>query len=409
MGSPADPFHYFVTPAILADVTKPLQIAISAGELSGDEYAGDLARALKRLRPELEIFGMGGRNLRAAGGEILVDCEAHGSIMGFTEVLRGLGRVYKSFKIMRACLAQRKPNLLIVIDYAEFNLRLAQCAKRMGIKVLYFIPPQVWAWRSSRIETMKRSLDAAVVLFPFEREYLEERGFKNAYFFGHPLVERIHSCSDRANERAKVCQELGLEPTAPLFLFLPGSRKNEVQKHLAIMVDGFRLLTRTFPNASAIIVAADSVAPELFSNLNDPNIHVVAGNAIRYMQICDAGVLKSGTSNLQAALCGLPFVMLYRTSLLTEAIVRTVTSRREFSIVNILRPGTVRELCQRQANAANISDELVRLLTDNTYNQAIKRNFETLVESLVPVSRKEAGFKVSASVAELAVEIAGAS
>ena len=393
-------------PAILAGVSAELQIAISAGELSGDEYAGDLANALKRIRPDVSIFGMGGRNLRAAGAEILVDCEHSGSIMGFSEVIRGLGRVFDSFKIIRAALAQRKPALLIVIDYAEFNLRLAKAAKQLGIRVLYFIPPQVWAWRSSRVDTMKRVLDAAVVLFPFERDFLKQRGFENAYFFGHPLVERIPSSEDRSSERAKVCAQLEIDPQAPIILILPGSRRSEVQNNLAIMLHGFARLLASSPNANAIVVAADSVAPEFFAQIGSPNIHLVRGGATRYMRIADAAVLKSGTSNLQAALCGLPFVMFYRTSLITEAIVRVVTPRREFSIVNILRPGSVRELCQRDAKAENIAQELSRLLADQSYSALIKRNFEMISKSLMPQPTHAEQIKVSESVAKLAIEIA---
>ena len=385
---------------------KPLQIAISAGELSGDEYAGDLARALRLARPDIEIFGMGGRNLRAAGGEIIVDCEAHGSIMGFTEVLRGLGRVFSSFKLLRTTLQQRRPDLLIVIDYAEFNLRLAQVAKESGIKVLYFIPPQVWAWRSSRVATMQRALKAAVVLFPFELEFLKQHGFENAHFFGHPLIERIESYSDRAIQRAAVCKELGIDPQAPLVLILPGSRRSEVRKHLSIMIEGFKRLVRSIPNVNAIVVAAESVSSELFTEVSAPNIHLVHGNAVRYMQICDAGVLKSGTSNLQAALCGLPFVMMYKTSLLTEAIVRCVTPRREFSIVNILRPATIRELYQREATALNLCGELKQLLTNQDYRAQIKQGFDTIVQSLLPPGRLDDKRKVSEVVAELCLEIA---
>lgn len=384
-----------------------IQIAISAGEPSGDEYAAALARALLELEPSASIFGMGGRNLRAAGADIVVDCEKTGAVMGFSEVVWSLKKVLDSFNALRAELAKRKPNILVVIDYAEFNMRLAAAAKQLGIKVVYFITPQVWAWRSSRISKMRKYLDAAVVLFPFEKEFLNLHSFKNAYFFGHPLTQSIITF-DPKTERAKVCNEFNIQSENNIVLILPGSRRAEIKKNLAIMLQGFQRYREQDLTAHAIVVAASSLPSELFAGTSSNYIHLVHGDATRYMQVADAAVLKSGTSNLQAALCALPFVMFYRTSLITEMIVRLVTKRREFSIVNILRSNTVRELCQTEANAENIANELHRLISDKSHRDTMKRNFKLIAESLRTQESESDSSNISKSVAKLVLETAAA-
>lgn len=366
-----------------------MKVLISAGELSGDEHGAPLVAALRRLSPQLEIKGMGGRNLARAGIELLVDAERAGSVMGFSELLGKISSVWQAFGTMRRALAEWKPDALVIINYSDFNLALAKRAKKLSIPVLFYIPPQVWAWRSGRVETMKKVVDKLALIFPFEKKFYQDRGVTSAVYVGHPLTESMAARKlSKAERDAFVVEELKLDPARPIALFFPGSRRKEIAVHLLPMVRGFAQLRVKRPEVQGVIgLASENYRDYIYTLLRDANIDsagisIVQTDSLKLLQTADAGIIKSGTSNLQAAYCGLPFSMLYVASAFSAFLVRRFVSLKSFSIVNILRPGTITELLQDRANPDNVAAELERLLFDQGERDKMSRAFYEIRESL---------------------------
>lgn len=324
---------------------------------------------------------MGGRNLRAVGVETIVDSETSASVMGFTELFGSFSRILAALKKLKNCLSTWKPEVLILLDFPDFNLRLAKHASKLDIKVLYFISPQVWAWRSGRVEFFKKYLNHIAVIFPFEKDFLQSRGYNNATFVGHPFLDHLKSKKYKAP--SEIRQELGLSDK-PLLAVFPGSRKPEIEKHLDLMVKGLEKFHKDYPDVQFILNVAPSLEigfiKERLPNLN--NLTVVKRDPLEIMQIADAALLKSGTSNLQAAVLGLPFCMFYVASPVSAFIVRKFVKISQYSIVNILKSGTVKEILQENATPDEIYNELKRLLFDREYRQDLKAKFEEISRSL---------------------------
>jgi lipid-A-disaccharide synthase len=363
-----------------------MKIAISAGEVSGDEHAARVVRELARLYSDsLEFQGMGGRHLREAGVITVVDSETDASVMGFAEVLSSAGTVLRALKSMKALLRSWRPDLLIVVDYQDFHFRLVRTAKSLGIPVLFFISPSVWAWRTGRIKLVERYVDRMAVIFPFERSFYERYGCKKAVYVGHPYSEEPGRFSRSESLRTELLTKLSLSTEKPTALLMPGSRNKEIQMHLQPMVEAFELVRKTHPELQGILSAAPGVdAVELRKRVESAEGLVVTDeNAITLMRVADAGIVKSGTSNLQAAYCGLPFTMVYIASTSTKTIVRLlqrlgVVKTNVFSIVNIIRENSVKEFIQEEANAAALSIELVRLLFEKNSREDVKANLHDI-------------------------------
>lgn len=357
------------------------KIIVSAGELSGDEHAAKVVTALRALDPTIEYRGMGGRNLRAAGVLTDVDAETAASVMGFGELFGSLGRVLGALRTMRRLIRSHRPDLLITVDFAEFNMHLAAAAHAAGIPVLNYISPQVWAWRRYRVKAIARSIDQAAVIFPFERDFFAANGYQNAVYVGHPFADEWR---ETPPDRAAILNEIGLNPAHPTVVVLPGSRRAEVERHLATMRAALELVRREHPTVQAVIAVAPTIDRAAISAaVGDlPWLRVTQGNAIDMMRIGDAGLLKSGTSNLQGAFCGLPFAMFYRTSPLSAFIVKRWVDLTEYSIVNVLRPGTVPELVQDGATPEATAHTLKLLLFDEIYRSNIKAGLADVCAAL---------------------------
>jgi len=366
-------------------MTASIRIAISAGELSGDEHGAALVRALRKRAPEIQVRGMGGRNLRGAQVETVVDSEKSGAVMGFSDVARSILKIYSALREMKKLLAHWQPQLLIVVDYPDFNLRLAAYAKLLGIRVLYFIPPKVWAWRAGRVEMIKKSVDCAAVIFPHECSFFRDHGFDRAFYVGHPFADTLDSSSAAGRAvRERVRQKYGIDEDRAVVALLPGSRKGELERHLSVMLDGFRLLKKKIPDLSGILPVAATLRSEFIAREIRPEDEIVLceGQSLDVLRACDAGLLKSGTSNLQAAFIGLPFVMFFITPPIAAIFLRRVLSIKEFSPVNVVRPGTVTELLQEGATPELIAEELGSILLDGEHREALKQNLSLAVKRL---------------------------
>ena len=330
-----------------------LRVLLVAGEPSGDLHGAALVAQLRARRPDLEVVGIGGPRLRAAGMQVLVDTE-HVATMGFTETFGTLGRLVRAYRTLVRTLDTARPDLVVLIDYPEFNLRLARQAKRRRIPVFYFVAPQVWAWRKGRIRSIGERVDKLAAVFPFEPDVYNRDGRVLAEFVGHPLLDVVRPTRDRAETRARY----GLDPDRPLLALLPGSRKNEVGFLFRAMCEA---AARLAPEGwQAIAALAESLGPgDLEGALGGGAIPVPVAHNDTYNVVAaaDAAIVASGTATLETALLGCPMVIVYRLAPLTYWIARRLVDVPWIGMPNlILRRGVFPELIQDAVTPAAMVD-----------------------------------------------------
>lgn len=353
-------------------------IMVSAGEASGDLHGATMCRALRALDPGLRLIGMGGPRMAAAGVEILVDPTAHAA-MGTSEAIGRVPRLYRAYKLLVRRLREARPMAMVLIDFPEFNLRLAKQARRAGVPVVYFIPPQLWAWRRGRIRRMARRVTRVLAAFPFEKSLYEEAGVQ-VEFVGHPLLDVVPSDLDRAKAR----ERLGLGERQPLVGLLPGSRRQEVDRLLPPMLDAAARLSRANRRRCFVLGLAASVDRGLVtvhlrraSEAGGPPVEVVEGLTHEVMAAADALLIASGTATLEAALLGAPMVVCYRVSRLSEVIVRLLKRSAWISLPNIVAGrGAVPEILQDKVTGARLANEAERLLGDSVAATAQRAAFK---------------------------------
>ncbi|HBG04996.1 MAG TPA: lipid-A-disaccharide synthase [Geobacter sp.] len=346
---------------------------IVAGEASGDLYGATLAAQLRELVPSARFFGMGGDCMRKAGVETLVDANEM-AVMGLVEVLGHLPVIVKNFNILKRRLLAAPPALLILIDYPDFNLRLAKIAKRAGIKVLYFISPQVWAWRSGRVHGIGRVIDRMAVLFPFEVPFYENAGIPVS-FVGHPLLDMVRPTMGKE----EALRSFGLDPSRSTLGLFPGSRKSEIAKLLPDILEAAKLLKRHRPDLQLLLPLASSLRPEdiaLQVEESGLEISIVSGRNHDVMVACDAAISVSGTVTMELALVGVPMVIIYRVSPLSYQIGKRVIKVPHIGICNIVAGKAVaRELIQHEVTGPAIAQEVEALLGDAKYAQWMRDEF----------------------------------
>jgi lipid-A-disaccharide synthase len=346
------------------------RIMIIAGEASGDLHGASLVRESLSLDPSLEFFGIGGSLMRAEGVETLVDAREM-AVVGLVEVIAHFPTIFRAFRKMEKILKQNPPDLLILIDYPDFNLRLARVAKSAGVKVLYYISPQVWAWRVGRVKKIARLVDHMAVVFPFEVPFYEKEGVPVS-FVGHPLVDSVHPTM--LPEQAR--DSFGIDPARRTVGLFPGSRKQEIRKHLPILLESALLLHERFPDLQFILPLAPSLersdlAPYLASS--GAKVVVVEGKGYDVIQVCDAIISVSGTVTLEIALLGVPLVLMYQVSPLTFLLAKRLIRVDHVGLCNIVADKrVVREMIQHQATPTLIAEEIARILDDSSYAEEIR-------------------------------------
>lgn len=333
---------------------------IVAGEASGDLHGATLARGLRALAPGARLYGMGGQGMTAEGVELLVDTTARASVGG-TEAVGGVPALYRAYRRLRATLeGPGRPDVVVVIDFPEFNLRLARAARRAGIAVVYFIPPQVWAWRPWRLRLMRRVVSLVLAVFPFEPPLYRRAGVPVA-FVGHPVVDALAGAPTREEARKR----LGLEGTAPVIGVLPGSRRHEVDRVLPTMRSAAALIAARHPEARFLVAQAPTVARatlEATGTLGPP-LTIVPSGAYAVMRAADLLLVTSGTATLEAALLGTPMVVCYRLSRLSELLFAPLVRVPWISLANLtLGRRVVPELYQRGLSAETLAREALALL-----------------------------------------------
>jgi lipid-A-disaccharide synthase len=340
-------------------MSGPLRVLLVAGEASGDLHGAALVRALRRRVPDIDVAGVGGPRLRAAGMRVLVDTE-HVATMGLVEVVGTLGRLLRTYRRLLRFLATERPRLVVLIDYPEFNLRLARRAKRRGVPVFYFVAPQVWAWRRGRVRAIVERVDKLGVVFPFEPDLYNDRRHL-AEFIGHPLLDVVRPTRPPAETRARY----GLDPERPVLALLPGSRKKEVRYLLPPMRSAAARLASE--GWQPIVALAESLAPvDLEEAVGGAlGIPVAHGDTYDVVAAADAAIVASGTATLETALLGCPMVIVYRMASLTFWIARCLVDVNWIGMPNIILqrsvfPELVQSAATPEAMAAAVRDVRAR-------------------------------------------------
>lgn len=371
------------------------KVMIVVGEASGDLHGGHLVRSLHQRSPSLEIFGVAGKRLQQEGVKVTFDV-AHLTGMGFTELAGNLKTLWKAYHGLRRTLREEKPNLLILIDFPEFNLRLARLAKRLGVPVLYYIAPQVWAWRQRRIHKIARRVDRMAVVFPFEVPLYEREGVK-VKFVGHPLLDVVRATRSR---EATLIRH-GLEPSKRTVALLPGSRRPEVGYHLPVMMEAVDRLSRQM-DVQFILVRANTVDRHDLEEIvgqRAEKVSISDGDAYNVLEACDLAWTASGTATLETALMLRPMIVVYRMSWLTYNLARLLVRVKHIGMVNIIAgERVVPELIQGDVTGENIFRESWKILSDFELR-------DQMVEKLGEVREKLGSPGAADRVAKIALEM----
>lgn len=373
------------------------KILISAGEVSGDIHASAVTAAIKKIDPNTEVFGMGGDNLRNAGGEVLFDIKDHG-VMGFVEVIKKLPDLFKLRDDFEKVMDERKPDCLITVDYPGFNMKLAKLAHDKGIPVVSYIAPSAWAWHKSRARNVAKIVDRVACIFPFEYDVYKEAGAK-VEFVGHPLVDIVKPSMPIDEAKAFAGKREG----CPLILLMPGSRLVEIEKMLPTLLEGAKLIKKQLPEVDFVMPRAGSIPVEMLEEkikASGLDVKITEGNNYDLFSVADLALATSGTVTLEAALCGLGSVIVYRTNPLTYLIAKMVVNIPHIGLPNIVAAKSVLpELIQNEFTATNLAKEAIKLLEPER-NAQMKKDLEYVKERLGKPGAVE-------RVAELVLEIAG--
>lgn len=352
-----------------------------AGEASGDLHAANLVKALRELRPEVRCYGMGAGRMRAAGVDILVD-SGRLAVVGIVEVLAHYREIKAALRKLQDIIETRRPDLLILIDYPEFNLRLAATAKKAGVKVLYYVSPQVWAWRPGRVKKIGGLVDMMAVVFAFEVPFYEKANVP-VRFVGHPLADE----ASPTMSRGEALDRFGLKSDAKIIGLFPGSRRSEIARLMPALLETARLLRDRFPAAQFVLPVAPGLDRSMIESYVDdsaPPINILENQSIYDVTlVCDAIITASGTATLQIALMGTPMVIIYKVSWLSYWIARRLVTVKHIGLANIVAgKAIVREFVQNDVQPKSISDEIERLLTDQAYAENMRRELGGIVKTL---------------------------
>ncbi|MFK7860172.1 MAG: lipid-A-disaccharide synthase [Granulosicoccus sp.] len=376
-----------------------LNIMVSAGEASGDSHASHALQALADSGISATSFGMGAGALQDFGTELIVDCRDL-AVIGFVDVLLNYHKFLKRLKLLRQSLKYRKPDLLLLVDYPDFNLKLAETAKAHGIPVLFYVSPQVWAWRAGRVPRIGSLVSHMAVLFPFEVDIYEKAGIPVTYV-GNPVVHDAVSQYTRVG----ACEYLGLDQERKVIALLPGSRKGEIKRHLPIMINTIKLLEQKIPGIQFLLPVAPTLDPEFLNQCigNDmpASLQLTDKNSRDVMRASDVAFVASGTATLETALIGTPMVVMYVVNAINYAIMKRLIRIPDISLVNIVaQKRIVPEYLQHEAEPSHMADDLTSLLRDK------QRRYQMLAD-LAVVKEKMGDGGASKRVANLIRQLTG--
>jgi lipid-A-disaccharide synthase len=347
-------------------------IMIMSGEASGDLHGANLAREIWKQDPAIAIYGVGSKQMQRAGVRMLADAKEI-SVVGITEVLTHLGGIYRVYAHLKRFLKHERPDLLVLIDFPDFNIMLGKAAQGLGIPVLYYISPQVWVWRKGRIKTIARLVKAMIVVFPFEVKLYEEAGV-DVRFVGHPLTDVVQS--DLTKEQAK--SAFDLDASRRTIALLPGSRKSELTHLLPDMLAAAKILSNRFQDLQFILPVAPTLELSFVHTFVEQcgvSVRVVEGRVYDVLRASDAAIVTSGTATLETGLMAIPMVIVYRISSITYYIVSRLVHAglKHVGLVNIVADDRlVPELIQEESTPQHMADAVARMLIDPGYYEQIR-------------------------------------
>jgi lipid-A-disaccharide synthase len=384
---------------------KPPQILVVAGEASGDDHAARLVAAIRQFSPAAEFWGVGGEALAAQGVRILTPASEL-AVVGLLEVVRHLPAVWRALRTIDRSLKTAPPDLAILVDFPDFNFWVARLARRHRVPVMYYISPQVWAWRTYRVKTLARLVDRLVVIFPFEADFYRARGVAVEYV-GHPFRETLPPLPDRRT----FLGGHNLDPEALTIALLPGSRGSEITRHLPTILQAARLIHRSIPQAQFLLPLASTAPGEMVGKMVEdcwldlrggnetvraglkpaptapartgPPLKIIPGQAYQALGAAHLAVVASGTATVEAALAGVPTVIVYRVSPLTFAVGRRLIRVEHVGMANLLAGARMfPELIQEDFTAARLAREVLSLIQEPERLVAVRRELATVIRRL---------------------------
>lgn len=344
-----------------------------AGEPSGDKLGGLLAQALLKRNNQLVLSGVGSNNMETAGVNLILRSDDL-AVVGILEILKNFSLIKKAMQMVVAELKKNPPDLLILIDYPGFNLRLAKRAKALGIKIMYYVSPQIWAWHYSRIHTIKKSVDRMAVLFPFEKD-LYTRENVVAEFVGHPLIQNIKPSLDKTAAYA----QFNLNPNLPVVALLPGSRLTEIKRLLPVMLEAIQLIRREKPGAQFILPIAPNLNLDCLLSYDLSAVTIIQNDLYNALQLANAAITASGTVTLEVAVLEIPQIIIYKLNTLTYWIAKIVTRVNSFGLCNIVAEEKIAcELLQKAVTPSRIRDETLKILENKSLQDIAKQKMQKL-------------------------------
>ena len=356
-----------------------IRLLLSCGEASGDLYAGALTRELRALDPAVDVAGLGGPHFAAAGGRLIEDYRGF-AVTGLTEAVVKIPRAWSTLRRLVAAAHVNRPDALVVVDFPDFNFPLARQIRKIGVPVVYYISPQIWAWRAGRLKTIRQIADRVLVIFPFEERIYRDGGVPVEHV-GHPLVDLVPPLRPRESLR----RGLGVAPDAPTVAILPGSRPNEVSRILPVLVGAAARIQAQVPRAQFVVARAPNLDDRLFDRAAAPSLKIVEGATDAVLGAADVALTASGTATVQAALHDTPMVIVYRLSPLTYRLGKPLVTVDTYGMVNLIAgerivPELIQDACTPEAVAA----EAISLLTDQARALRVREGLARVRERLGP-------------------------
>lgn len=372
-------------------VNKSSELLIITGEVSGDLIGASLIKELKKLNSSLKIVGIGGNKMKGEGMEIIYHIDQM-AFLGFVEVLKHLPFIKKVQRSLLEIVEKRKIKYAVLIDYPGFNLSMAKKLKALGVKNIYYVSPQIWAWGKSRINKMKTLVNKMLVVFPFEKELYEKSGI-NVEFIGHPIIERVDQYDFLTKE--ELYNKFNLEKEKELLLIMPGSRNQEVKKIFPESLKAANRLADKF-NLQIVVACSENMDENIFNDLGSfGSFKLIKGYNYDLMRDAKFGIIKSGTSTLEAGYFSLPMVIVYRTSFFTYFIGRQLITLDRIGMVNIILDGKViPELIQSEVNEETIFSEAVKILSSKQNYDLKKRKLENIKNKLGKIGASKSAAKL---------------
>ncbi|HLK31194.1 MAG TPA: lipid-A-disaccharide synthase [Puia sp.] len=352
---------------------------IIAGEASGDLHGSNLIKELRKLDEQAIIRCWGGDMMQAAGAEVVKHYRDL-AFMGFIEVAANLTTIFQNIKFCKEDILQFRPDAIIFIDYPGFNLRIAKWAKQQNFKTIYYISPQVWAWKENRVKLIKKCIDKMLVILPFEKEFYKKWNYEVEYV-GHPLVQVVEEFRVMSRESGLQSSDISRQSSSNIIVLLPGSRKQEILKKLPVMLEA----SKSFPDYSFVVAQAPGQEDSFYKDLlkDYPNVSGVSNQTYSLLSKARAACVTSGTATLETALFGVPEVVCYKGSSVSYQIAKRLIKVKFISLVNlIMNKLVVKELIQDEFNVENLKKELNNILTNQSAQQKLRKDYADLKDLL---------------------------